>query len=515
MKASSYVSSFYFYKLAQGISSPYTSLEAYSAGTIDANGNIIKPESSIDSFEYLVIKLKKIFEELPYGTTKAKLSNYMATLNMFGEQFDLPTEEYNFFMEGFITANVNEEVSYIELLEDMTTGGGAGPGPGGLSVPASPEVSQGGVAGYDPILGMGLKRRKKPKYFDNCEVFEVCPEEYISFKSAKQWKDVPDSETKNYLQRFQRRNKKAKIGIKSVNPLNGDHDLYWINYPGKDFIEEKFDPSDASREITNRAVKDVIEPPEIDYTEDGNRKRGTATQRAGFLFSTIADLIKGGKKHQEQTAEVLLPHVGQEVSTTGIDTHVYDETKGIFVPADLKADTTTPKTDITASQVKGMPRLSKLLKDFAGGGLTTTEKETARGELKKINRDKSTQGRVRQSFSDSILSLDKNLQWVMVPGKSDKPFNYSGLVTRVPTRNIERYAQETANPSLGLRAGKSRTEVIARGREPSVEEVAQQLQRGSFNTSKDEIVSSMERLVSGKIFRRLQSHLKDYLRRVD
>jgi hypothetical protein len=240
MKASSYVPSFYFYKLAQGISAPYTSLEAYSAGTIDANGNIIKPESSIDSFEYLVIKLKKIFEELPYGTTKAKLSNYMATLNMFGEQFELPTEEYNFFMEGFITANVNEEVSYIELLEDMTTGGGAGPGPGGLSVPTSPEVSQGGVAGYDPILGMGLKRRKKPKYFDNCEVFEVCPEEYISFKSAKQWKDVPDSETKNYLQRFQRRNKKAKIGIKSVNPISGDHDLYWISYPGKDFINEEY-----------------------------------------------------------------------------------------------------------------------------------------------------------------------------------------------------------------------------------------------------------------------------------
>jgi len=238
MKASSYVSSFYFYKLAQGISSPYTSLEAYSAGTIDANGNIIKPESSIDSFEYLVIKLKKIFEELPYGTTKAKLSNYMATLNMFGEQFDLSSEEYNFFMEGFVAANVNEELSYIQLLEDMTTGGGAGPGPGGLSVPASPEVSQGGLAGYDPILGMGLKRRKKPKYFDNCEVFEVCPEEYISFKSAKQWKDVPDSETKNYLQRFQRRNKKAKIGIKSINPISGDHDLYWINYPGKDFMED-------------------------------------------------------------------------------------------------------------------------------------------------------------------------------------------------------------------------------------------------------------------------------------
>ena len=98
MRPSSYVSSFYFYKLAQALSGPYTALEAYSAETIDANGNIIKPESSIDSFEYLVIKLKKIFEELPYGTTKAKLSNYMATLNMFGEECQLPFDQYNLFL---------------------------------------------------------------------------------------------------------------------------------------------------------------------------------------------------------------------------------------------------------------------------------------------------------------------------------------------------------------------------------------------------------------------------------
>jgi hypothetical protein len=315
MKASSYVPSFYFYKLAQGISAPYTSLEAYSAGTIDANGNIIKPESSIDSFEYLVIKLKKIFEELPYGTTKAKLSNYMATLNMFGEQFDLPSEEYNFFMEGFVAANVNEELSYIQLLEDMTTGGGAGPGPGGLSVPASPEVSQGGLAGYDPILGMGLKRRKKPKYFDNCEVFEVCPEEYISFKSAKQWKDVPDSETKNYLQRFQRRNKKAKIGIKSINPISGDHDLYWINYPGKDFInEEKGDPH------FNAAASAVLEPlddEKILRIKSGKINKTDAEQygRAATFFSSLGNLtkkitepflnktIETSKKHVSDTSE--------------------------------------------------------------------------------------------------------------------------------------------------------------------------------------------------------------------
>jgi hypothetical protein len=515
MNPGNLVPTFYFYKLADAISGPYSALTAYSSGIIDSNGNILKPESSIDPFEYLVIKLKKIFEQLPYGMTRARLSNYMSALQMFSEEvknYDITEEQFHCLVEGIVTQNSNGEVSYLELLEDMATGGGVG----ALGVPAQGgDINKGGVSGFDPVLGMGMQRRKAPKYFDSCEVFEVCPDDYVQLKAAKSWKEVPEGDTKNYLQRFQRRNKNGKIGVKSLNPLNGEHELHWISYPAKNFIEENFNPSDASREITNRAAQDVLEPPEIDYTEKGNRKRGSATQRAGFLFSTIADLLKGGKRHHEQTAEVLLPHVGQEVSATGIDTHVYDETKGVFVPADLKADTTTPKADISQTQIKGMPRLSKLLKDFGGGGLSPKEKDTAREELKKINKDESTQSGVRKSFSDSILGLSKNLQWVMVPGKSDKPFNYSGLVTRVPTKNIQQYAQETAKPSLSLRPGKSRTEVIARGREPSVGEVAQQLQRGSFNTSKDEIVSAMERLVSETMFRRLQSHLKDYLTRID
>ena len=83
MQPSTYVPSFYFYKLAQAISAPYTDLIAFKSGNIDSQGNIIKSVSSIDAFEFLVIKLKKIFEQLPYGITKASLSNYLATLQMF------------------------------------------------------------------------------------------------------------------------------------------------------------------------------------------------------------------------------------------------------------------------------------------------------------------------------------------------------------------------------------------------------------------------------------------------
>ena len=60
LSGSSYIPPFYFYQFADAISAPYTALKAYQSGIIDSNGNILKPESSLDPFEYLVIKLKQI-----------------------------------------------------------------------------------------------------------------------------------------------------------------------------------------------------------------------------------------------------------------------------------------------------------------------------------------------------------------------------------------------------------------------------------------------------------------------
>lgn len=239
MQPSTYVPSFYFYKLAQAISSPYTSLTAYQGGAIDENGNLLKAESSIDAFEYLVIKLKKIFEQLPYGTTKAKLANYMSTLQLFGEEiekFKITQEQFHCLVEGIVTQNTNGELSYLELLEDMAVGAGGGAA-GSLGTPAQ-AINQGGIAGFDPKMGMPLMRRKKPNYFSNSDIFEVDPEEFVQYKAAKKWTDVPDSETKKYLQRFQRRNKSAKVAVKSLNPLNGEHELHWITYPAKNFMED-------------------------------------------------------------------------------------------------------------------------------------------------------------------------------------------------------------------------------------------------------------------------------------
>lgn len=235
LSGSSYIPPFYFYQFADAISAPYTSLKAYQSGIIDANGNILKPESSLDPFEYLVIKLKQIFEQLPYGMTKAKLGGYLSTLQLFAEE----AEEYNFnseymhaLIEGHIFQMTNGEVSYLELCEDMGVGGG---GAGSLGTPMPGSGDNVGVAGFDPPLSDKIIKRK---YLQNCEIFEVCPEEYAMFKNAKNWKNIPEGPTKNYLQRFQRRNKDAKIAVRTTLPESGEQDLYWITYPAKSFMEE-------------------------------------------------------------------------------------------------------------------------------------------------------------------------------------------------------------------------------------------------------------------------------------
>lgn len=235
MNISNYVPSFYTSKFAEALSAPYTSLQAFRGGVIDSDGNILKPESSIDSFEYLILKLKKIFEELPMGTTKANLSNFLTTFQMFSEAFEefgIKREEFVGLIEAHIACTIDPNLSYIELCEDMGAGGMASAG-------TSPGYNVGGVSGNDPV--MGTTRRKEPVIpggLDNCEMFDVCPKEFEAFKGAKSWKDVPESETRTYLQRYQRRNPKARMAVRMVNPDSGEQDLYWVSYPSKTIIEQ-------------------------------------------------------------------------------------------------------------------------------------------------------------------------------------------------------------------------------------------------------------------------------------
>lgn len=230
MGSPSFIPTFSIADFAQAIAAPYTSFRAYQSGVIDSSGNLKKPESSIDPFEYFVIKMKKIFEEIPPTITKSRLSSYNSAFQLFSEEaktFGIPFDQFVFFVEGYLT-------SKFLLTEDMGAGAGGGmatgTSPGDLGV-AQEFKNTGQVAGYDKPLPSPMFTRGP------VEMFDMGQEEFDQFKSAKAWKNLPDSATKRYLQRFQRRNPSGRMGIRTKRD-NGDSDLYWITYPVKSFMEE-------------------------------------------------------------------------------------------------------------------------------------------------------------------------------------------------------------------------------------------------------------------------------------
>jgi hypothetical protein len=220
--SSAYIPSFSLSKFSETVTAPYTSLAAFSSGVIDANGNLLKPESSIDPYEYFIIKLKKIFDQLPMSYTKARLASYVSTFQMFNEEaesFGLNSNEFLFFIEGYLESGllINEDMG-----TGMISGGGA---PGTLGTPQDVK-NTGAVMGYDKPLEAPMFTRLP------VEMFDVDDKEFKNFKNAKAWKHIPDSETKRYLKRFQQRNPSGKMAIRS------NKDIHWISYPAKSFVEE-------------------------------------------------------------------------------------------------------------------------------------------------------------------------------------------------------------------------------------------------------------------------------------
>jgi len=221
MNYGSLVPSFYFYKFAESISQPYTSFAAYRAGAIDDNGNLVKPESSIDPYEYFIIKLKKIFEQLPPGLTKYQLANYTSALNYFAEEaekFNIEKEHYIALVEGILAAQCGPEASYIQLLEDMSAGGMAVAGD-------SAGYNTGGVSGFDPV--MAPMQRRKPVADNMFHMFDVSENDFSKI-SNNQMNDI------EYLRRFGIRNPDSTLIVR--NSKNGN--LYTV--PKKKKLKEEY-----------------------------------------------------------------------------------------------------------------------------------------------------------------------------------------------------------------------------------------------------------------------------------
>jgi len=276
----SYIPSFYFYRFADAVSGPYTALSSYSSGLIDSRGNIKGNESSIDPFEYFVIKIKKIFDQLPPGTTKYKLQNLMGTLQVFNEQaeqFGITKEQFNCLVESHVMLNAQDGVSYLNLLEDMTTGS-AGGGAGTLGTPAeAPGANKGNVSGYDPVMGSMMTRSGPVNMFPSIEMFNVSKDEFNAFKAAKAWKQLQDSKTKKYLQRFQRRNKGGKMAVRDED----SGEIFFIPYKEKSLVEE-----------LNLERLDILKETTESFIEPETNKKGNTQTSEVVALDTISSLLK-------------------------------------------------------------------------------------------------------------------------------------------------------------------------------------------------------------------------------
>lgn len=512
------ISSFYISRFAKDVSSPVTDLQAYRAGLVDENGNIIGSESSIDPYEYFVIKLKKIFSQLPMGTTKMSLNSFLSALKLFTEEaswYGIDKTEMTMFLEGYLASQGDGELSHISLLEDMGSGGGAG----AIGVPAeAPGANTGGVSGFDPVMGQ-MQRRKAP-VTDSTQMFEVDPDEYMGFKSAKAWKYVPEGPTRNYLQRYQRRNPEGKMAIK--NSQTGE--IHWLNLKQKSLGESLQESlNDATREFVNKvAGPNIVTPPEVDINpKTGKPKRGSRAQRVGYLFSGLSDLEAGADP--VTTVDTLSQFAQSEVSASGMDTMCYDDKTGLFVPCDIKTHTTTPFGHIgrvDMDKIKGLEQLDDTVQQaIRDGNITEREKEKIRNASKALSSTPKNQESLANLLAAKLSSpykyqrgdstVSAPTDWFVFPGISNKPYNFGGVAT-IPSKNVKNFAKTGARAVLSPRFGQNRIEWKARGRDISSETAAEQLlQSGSRLTNLEPIAKMIEQYSNDP---RLVRYLQDYYR---
>jgi hypothetical protein len=207
------VPSFYYSDLAKALTTPYTDFEAYKAGVIDKNGKLQKPEGSINPFEYFVLKLKRIFEELPMGVTKSYLSSYIPAMQYFTEElkeFGFPEDETQLFLEGLVAEHSDGDLSYLELIEEMGSANLGGPS-------ASPTQNTGGVSGFDPPMQKGVERRKSILGFENsCDMYDVCPETFVAFRNSGSLADLPkDFPAKSTIYRGVKRRGATRFAVRN------------------------------------------------------------------------------------------------------------------------------------------------------------------------------------------------------------------------------------------------------------------------------------------------------------
>lgn len=322
MAGKTYIPTFYFYNFADLVASPYTKFAAYASGLIDEKGNLTGNESSIDPLEYFVIKLKKIFEQLPPGVTKYKLGNIMGIMQLFSEEvsyFGVTKDQFNCLVEAHITNITDGKVSYLELLEDMSTGGVAG----GLGKPAdAPEANKGNVSGYDPVMGSLQSRSGPVNMIGAVEMFGVPSSEFQMMKKTNAY---PKNATGNYLRRFGLRNADKKMAIRDEET----GEIHWLPAPNKKTFVEKFNLNDL-----NILKESFIEP---ETTPSGNSAKSEV-----WALKAVSNFLSRHFEHVPWEGEL---GPGEFAVSTGgrgkLDMKLKDR-DGVEIPIEVKSIKANP-----------------------------------------------------------------------------------------------------------------------------------------------------------------------------
>jgi len=169
----SYVTSFTMYKFIKDITTSFTQFEAYRLGIIDARGNKKKEpltereKQAYSTYYQMIFNIKRIFDKVPDPRTKAQLQSVVTAMKLFGEDVEKMGGDKKSLLEG-INSYLKENGIDLEeyqlnmAFEDMGGAPTNSMGAGGFGV-ASPGISSRSpaIAGFDPLLFRGVKRRKK------------------------------------------------------------------------------------------------------------------------------------------------------------------------------------------------------------------------------------------------------------------------------------------------------------------------------------------------------------------
>ncbi len=104
------ISAFTLYKFIKAISRPFVATKAYKMGLIDGNGYFLKKlddlspreRSVLNAFELFVIYIKRLFDQIPNPSTRARLASTTAALNLFREELETVGGDWDYFVEGFL-----------------------------------------------------------------------------------------------------------------------------------------------------------------------------------------------------------------------------------------------------------------------------------------------------------------------------------------------------------------------------------------------------------------------------